>query len=60
MFYLSVRSKNQILFEIWNRDGGITLAEAWAAALPAVLKCERLPGYNQLMLRIDDETVLDR
>jgi len=60
MFYLSVRSQGQVLFEMYNREGGITLVDAWAAALPALLKCERLPGYNQLLLRVDDQTVLDR
>lgn len=60
MFYLSVRSKNQTLFEIYSRAGGLTLAEAWAAALPALLKCERESGCNQVLLRIDDRPVLDR
>lgn len=59
-YYLSVRSKGQILFEIWNREGGVSLTQAWVAALPAILKCERLDGANQLLLRIDDEPVLSR
>lgn len=60
MFYLSVRCKNQTLFEIFSREGGITLEQAWAAALPALRKADRLTGTNQLVLRIDDEPVLDR
>jgi hypothetical protein len=61
-YYLSVRFQGTILFEIFNREGGVSLTQAWAAALPAVLATAKQNAYGstELVLRIDDQPVIQR
>jgi hypothetical protein len=60
MFHLRVSCAGQTIFEVYNLTGELSLTQAWAAALPALLNTQRTPDINRIELRLDDGPVLGR